>query len=82
MRGFTQPGCQYHFAAERNHLQILCVKAENANVVSSDTEIGMSLINTINKAGPSRDPCGTPDVTGNHSELFPSMTTRCSLSCR
>ena len=36
-----------------------------ANVVLSDTALGMSLMNRTNKAGPSRDPCGIPDVTGN-----------------
>ena len=35
----------------------------------------MSFIYRINKRGPKMDPCGTPDKTGNHLEVFGSTTT-------
>ena len=55
------------------------LSAKSANVVLSDTALGMSLMNKTNKAGPNRDPCGIPDVTGNQFECLPSITTQLSF---
>ena len=41
------------------------------------TLMGRSFIYTRNNAGPSTEPCGTPDVTGMDSEVSPLTTTTC-----
>ena len=35
------------------------------------------MYNKKNKRGPSIDPCGTPEVTGSHSDSDPEIDTRC-----
>ena len=39
---------------------------------------GSSLINIMNSSGLGRLPWGTPEVTGAHCEVAPSITTRWS----
>ena len=39
--------------------------------------IGRSFIYSKNNSGPSIDPWGTPDITGNHADGTPEMKTRC-----
>ena len=51
----------------------LASSANSANVLQWDTARGISLMNNTNRAGPSRESCGTPEVTGNHSECLPSI---------
>ena len=51
--------------------------AYSAEFVLGETLSGRSFMNMTKSNGPRMLPCGTPDVTGDHAEAAPSMTTRC-----
>ena len=42
----------------------------------------ISFKNVTKSVGPSIDPWGTPDITGNSPEVDPPITTHCFLSLR
>ena len=46
------------------------------------TVFGISSTNNRNKIGPSRGPCGTPDVTGNSRVVAPRTVTCCLRPCK
>ena len=53
-----------HFASSANKDNIEC-----------SVQLSMSFMKSKNNNGLSIDPCGTPDVTGTHSDVEPSSTT-------
>ena len=46
------------------------------------TVFGRSSTNNRNNIDPSKDPCGTADVTGNSREVAPRTVTCCLRPCR
>ena len=58
---------------------IFVSSAKIAHFVSGLMHVGRSFMYSKKKSGPSIDPCGTPDVTGNQLDVVPSHLTLCFL---
>jgi len=58
-------------------------KQSSANIRTVDrTLLGRSLMYTRNNRGPMTMPCGTPDVTGDSEDVWPSSTTSWVHPCQ
>ena len=49
----------------------------NSATLLNLVQSGKSLMYNKNKRGPIIDPCGTPEVTGSHSDIDPEIDTPC-----
>ena len=69
-------------SAAESSLLLMClyIKASSAKSLTSDEVYsGRSLMNVRNRRGPITVPCGTPDMTSAHEEVYPSSVTLCVL---
>ena len=69
---------------QRHHPQTLHTLVSSANIATLLLRIESGRLFTYNKkrAGPSIDPCGTPEVIGRSRDVAPSTVTRWRLPQR